>query len=122
LILEQVSKKRGFLNKIHVFYRFLSGSCSETEVSEQLYCIQIKAGVLGKLFYNPVPPVPAYENQIIVYMDLREKGGWFWPWLPEERGGSYLLLFGGDTNQYTAKGDIYFGNTRYGGELIGLVR
>jgi hypothetical protein len=37
LVLEQVSKKRGFLNKIHVFYRFLSGSCSETEVSEQLY-------------------------------------------------------------------------------------
>jgi hypothetical protein len=37
LVLEQVSKKRGFLNKIHVFYRFLSGSCLETEVSEQLY-------------------------------------------------------------------------------------
>jgi hypothetical protein len=37
LVLEQVSKKRGFLNKIHVFYRFLSGGCSETEVSEQLY-------------------------------------------------------------------------------------
>jgi hypothetical protein len=49
-----LQKKRGFLNKIHVFYRFLSGSCSETEVTEQLYCTAPGTKMLRFSFTSPM--------------------------------------------------------------------
>jgi hypothetical protein len=70
-----------------------------------------------KLFRNPESPAPANESEILIYMNLR-KAVWFWPWLPEERGGPYLLIFNESADQYTAKGDIVFGSARRNGKLI----
>jgi hypothetical protein len=86
-------------------------------VAEGTIAFKFKPGFWEKLFHNPKPPAPINESEILVYMDLR-KAVWFWPWLPEKRGGPYLLIFNGDSDQYTAKGDIVFGNARHRGKLI----
>jgi hypothetical protein len=59
--LTSLPKKHEFLDEIHVFLSFFSGSCSETEASEQLLCYFAKnirkiihGRVLGKIFYRHI--------------------------------------------------------------------
>jgi hypothetical protein len=67
-------------------------------------------------FHKREPP-PIAANDILVCMDIR-KDRWFWPWLPEKRGGPYLLIFTGETDQYAAKADIFLGSSQYKAELV----
>jgi hypothetical protein len=77
-----------------------------------------KPGFWEKLFYNPDPPVPANESEIIVYLGFVLDFGWQSGWIPLERSGSRGVLLWGDTDKRVGKCDILFGNASSEGKLV----
>jgi hypothetical protein len=88
--------------------------------------LESKPAFLKRLFYNPAPPVPANENEIVVYFGFEPDFGWDWDgdwksllleWIPPERSGGTGMILWGDVDSYYGKCDILFGNAVRKGEL-----
>ncbi|MDR1301363.1 MAG: hypothetical protein LBK43_02695, partial [Treponema sp.] len=77
-----------------------------------------KPGFWEKLFYNPDPPVPANESEIIVYLGFVFDFSWQSGWIPPERSGGTGALLWGDTEKRVGKCDILFGNASSEGKLV----
>jgi hypothetical protein len=84
-----------------------------------------------RLFYNPAPPVPVNENEIVTHFGFEPDFRWPWDqnwdwdwdwtslvdWIPPERsGGTGTILWGG-VDKYYGKCEIRFGNAIHQGEL-----
>jgi hypothetical protein len=79
---------------------------------------KFKPGFWEKLFRNPPPPIPANENEIIVYLGFVIDFSWDSGWIPPERSGGTGALLWAETDKRVGKYDILFGNASRQGQLV----